>query len=55
LQQLSAAGGDVGAVIESYIEKLFYWSCVLLPVSFIIASSFCNNTVVAFISGHLFV
>ena len=50
LQRLSAAGGiDVGASIGSYIG-LFFLGAVFTAVG-LCASSFTNNTVVAFISG----
>ena len=50
LQHLSAAGGiDVGATIGSYIG-LFLLGAVFTSVG-LCASSFTNNTVVAFISG----
>ncbi|MBS1745224.1 MAG: ABC transporter permease subunit [Bacteroidetes bacterium] len=50
LQHLSAAGGiDVGAAIGSYIG-LFLLGAVFTSVG-LCASSFTNNTVVAFISG----
>ena len=50
LQHLSAAGGiDAGATIGSYIG-LFLLGAVFTSVS-LCASSFTNNTVVAFISG----
>ena len=50
LQHLSAAGGiDTGATIGSYIG-LFLLGAVFTSVS-LYASSFTNNTVVAFISG----
>ena len=50
LQHLSAAGGiDVGATIGSYVG-LFLLGAVFTSVS-LCASSFTNNTVVAFISG----
>jgi len=50
LQHLSAAGGiDVGATTGSYIG-LFLLGAVFTSVS-LCASSFTNNTVVAFISG----
>ncbi|MGN6210909.1 ABC transporter permease subunit [Parafilimonas sp.] len=50
LQQLSAAGGiDVGATIGSYIG-LFLLGAVFTAVG-LCASSFTNNTIVAFIGG----
>ena len=50
LQHLSAAGGiDVGATVGSYIG-LFLLGAVFTSVG-LCASSFTNNTVVAFISG----
>ncbi|SFQ32390.1 ABC transporter permease subunit [Parafilimonas terrae] len=50
LQRLSAAGGiDVGATIGSYIG-LFLLGAVFTAVG-LCASSFTNNTIVAFISG----
>ncbi len=50
LQQLSASGGiDVGATIGSY-TGLFLLGAVFTSVG-LCASSFTNNTVVAFISG----
>ena len=50
LQHLSAAGGiDVGATIGSYIG-LFLLGAVFTSVG-LCASSFTNNTVVAFITG----
>lgn len=50
LQHLSAAGGiDVGATIGSYIG-LFLLGSVFTAVG-LCASSFTNNTIVAFISG----
>ena len=50
LQQLSAAGGiDVGATIGSYIG-LFLLGAVFTAVG-LCASSFTNNTIIAFIGG----
>ena len=50
LQHLSAAGGiDVGATIGSYLG-LFLLGAVFTSVG-LCASSFTNNTVIAFISG----